>query len=292
MKYNNIQKKKRKTRLLFFLLPLLLFYTSIHCLAQEEEPLRLRYQSMMLGIGSKSIHDSYLSPLTYKGTNFGFSYESLKMTNMLKGNISAQHLFDLEIAKTSNPSKTAKDYMGSIKYAFGLHHKFQPIKNLFLFGGFQAEALLGGIYNTRNGNNPATGKAHININLSGLASYNLNIKGQPFLVRYQLNIPFIGAFFSPHFGQSYYEIGLGVDESIVHFASLHNYQSMNNLLSVDIPIYNCTVRLAYSNWVYQTVINDLNTKIISNSFYLGFSRNIYSISGKRSNKYMKPFFEE
>lgn len=261
---------------------IIVFIFSFPCISQEDKPLNLRYQSTMLGIGGTKVYDSYLSPLIYSGTNFGLIYESMKMTNLCKGNISAQHLLNLELAYTENQSGTAHEYWGSLEYNYGLHYKYSPVKDLNLFGGMQIAGLVGGIYNTRNGNNPATGKAHVNLNLSGIATYKFHIKNQPLNVRYQINIPSVGILFSPQYGQSYYEIGLGVDAPLVYFSSFHNYLSMRNLLSVELPFKSFTLRLSYMNWIYETQVNDLDTRIVSNSFYIGFSRNIFSVSGSKT----------
>ncbi|MDH8701518.1 hypothetical protein M2138_000864 [Dysgonomonadaceae bacterium PH5-43] len=291
MKRNKIKRTVRKVITSSFLLLCLSFCIVFNSYTQEEQKdnLNMKYQSLMFSIGNSNIYDSYLSPLQYKGSTYGLAYESIKMTKLLQNKVSLQHLIDLNVANTYNPARNAKNYFASLDYRFGMHYRFNPMKDLFIFGGLQANGLIGGIYNTRNTNNPATAKAHINLNVSGLASYGFNVGKQPFLIRYQIDLPVMGGMFSPQFGQSYYEIYLDVDAQLYHFSSLHNHREIRNLLSLDIPLKHCTLRLSYSNWVYETEINDLNTKIISNSFCVGFSRNIFGVSGKKSKKYYNPF---
>jgi hypothetical protein len=221
--------------------------------------------------------------LEYNGNNVGLIYEQMKMTRLLKGAVAAQHRLNLEIAETTNPTGTATDYMGNLEYAYGSLYRFAPVWKIQFFAGANADALLGFIYNTRNGNNPVTAKANLNLNLSGMAAYQFRIKKQTIQLRYQINIPVAGIFFSPQFGQSYYEIGLGDNENLFHFASLHNQWMMRNFLSLELPFNSCTIRLAYMNWIYETSVNDLNTHISSNSFYIGFSKNLYIVSGKKQN---------
>jgi hypothetical protein len=245
----------------------------------------------MLGIGTASVYDTYLSPLEYKGNNIGVIYEQMNTVGRLNGRISAQHLFLLEFADTKNPAKTAGEYVGNIEYDYGLYYRFKPVRQFRFFAGMQAGGLFGFIYNNRNGNNPANAKVNLNLSLSGMASYSFRIKNQPLQFRYQLNIPVAGCLFSPQFGQSYYEIGLGDHQDLFHFASFHNQRIMRNLLSVELPFNFCILRLSYMNRVYEMKINNLETRILSGSFYIGLSKNFYTVQGKEHKNNYRYVFE-
>jgi hypothetical protein len=279
MKEMKIMNEMKKTFLLFSLFS----FSSFLSFSQNELP--LTYQSAMIGTGKTNTYDTYLSPLLYSGNNIGLIYEQINRTGLYNGRISAQHLLNLEAAETKNQTGTATDYVGSLEYAYGLHYRFKPAAyKIQFFAGIQAGGLVGLVYNTRNGNNPATGKVNLNLNISGMAVYKFRIKKQPLWLRYQLNIPVAGLMFSPEFGQSYYDISEGEHGNLVHFASLHNQRILRNLLSVELPFNSCTLRLAYMNWIYETQVNSLDTRIVSNSFYIGFSRNFFTVSGRNTNK--------
>jgi len=263
---------------------LLTFLFLLPAWSQEEKPLALVYQSSMIGYGKNSSYDTYLSSLKYKGNDFGLYYEQMKMTGLLNGHVSAQHLFNINFSRANNETETATNYTGFLDYAYGLHYRFEPMEKLQLFAGTQADGLLGFIYNSRNGNNPATGKVHLNLNLSAIAAYRFDIKSQPIFLRYQISIPSLGMMYSPEFGQSYYEIGLGDRDRLVHFASFHNYLSMRNIFSVEAPVGRFTFRLSYMNWIYETQINHLKTQINRNSFYIGLSKNFYTVPYKKRAK--------
>ena len=271
----------------------LLLLSLASCVSFAQDKPSLIYQSTLLGIGSTSIYDTYLSPLEYKGSNIGLIHERMKMTGLFDGKVSSQHLFNLELATTVNPAKTATNYMGSLEYGYGLHYHLQPfpVEKLKVLAGLQASGLIGGIYNTRNGNNPATAKLNLNLNLSGMVSYQLKIKEQPVLLRYQLNIPSIGVMYAPAFGLSYYEMDASGYNGLFRLASFHNQLAMRNLLSVELPLNFCTVRLSYQNWTYETRINDLDTRIASNSVYVGFSKNFFVVSGRKQNNNYRSVFE-
>ena len=263
---------------------LLLFLSLLTARSQQDEPVSLVYQSSMIGYGKSSVYDTYLSPIEYKGEDIGLYHEQMKMTGLMKDKVSAQHLFNINFSWGDNKTGTATNYSGFFDYAYGLHYKFEPVDRLQLFAGSQANGLLGFIYNTRNGNNPATGKAHANLNLSGIASYHFQVKSQPVFLRYQLSIPVMGAFFSPEFGQSYYEISLGNHDQLAHFASFHNYLSMRNMVSIEVPVKRFTFRLSYQNWVYETRINKLETRVNRNSVYIGLSKNFYTVPYKKRSQ--------
>ncbi|MDR0681853.1 MAG: DUF3316 domain-containing protein [Dysgonamonadaceae bacterium] len=255
------------------------------------EKISFTYESSMIGIGKTSVYDTYLSPLKYKGAGLNLIHEQIKMAGLRNENILAQHLFYIELADTKNPTETAASYLGSLEYAYGLLYRFKPVQKIQFFTGLQFDGLVGGIYNTRNGNNPVTAKIHLNLNLSGMAAYRIQIKKQPIRLRYQLIFPIAGVQFSPEFGQSYYEIGLGANNPLLHWASFHNQFMIRSLFSVELPLPFCTLKLAYMNAVYETQINSLNTQILSNAFCIGFSKDIFSISGQKNKKNFQTIFD-
>jgi hypothetical protein len=245
----------------------------------------------MVGYGTSSVYDAYLSPLEYTGNNVGLYYEQMKNTGLMKGNVSAQHLFNANYSWTKNNPGTASYYTGLVEYNYGLHYRFKPAEKWQFFAGMQAGGLLGFVYNTRNGNNPATGKAHLNLSLSAIANYKLQIGSQPVYLRDQLSLPFAGAMYSPQFGESYYEIGLGDTKNLVHFASFNNYFSVRNMLSVEIPFNTFTLRCSYLFSFYETRINDLDTQLKTNTFYIGFSQNFFVVQGKQKKNNYRYVFE-
>jgi len=256
----------------------------------QETPISLTYRTIMAGYGTSSVYDSYLSPLNYTGKNAGLYYEQMKNTGLLNGNVSAQHLFNFNYSWSKNNTGTASYYTGIVEYNYGLLYRFKPVNKVQFFAGMQAGGLAGFVYNTRNGNNPATGKAHLDLSLSAIANYKLQIRKQPVIFRDQLSLPFVGAMYSPEFGQSYYEIGLGMTDNLVHFSSFHNYFSVRNMLSAEIPFNSFTFRIAYYLSFYETRINSLDTRLITNTFYIGFSQNFFVVSGKqKKNNYRYVF---
>jgi hypothetical protein len=256
--------------------------------AQSDPPATPTYQSLSIGLGNISAYDSYLSPLKYKGKSISILGEQINATRRINQRLFAQHLVQLELAATKNPSGSAESYVGNLEYDYGLFYRWEPAPKLYLFAGLQASHFVGAVYNLRNSNNPANAKANLNLNLSAMAAYTFQIKQQAIRIRYQLDAPAVGAFFSPEFGQSYYEISLGSNSPLVYLATWHNQRTLRNLLSIEAPFNAGTLRLTLANRLYQTQINNLVTQFISNTVYLGVSKYFYTVPEKKANKKQIP----
>ena len=238
--------------LLFFCLP-------FPATAQAEDVPRSINESTMVGIGGYNLRDTYLSPSTdinYTGWVARVLNERMKIVRLADYNVSRQQLINVEFGSTRNGAETANEYASAR-----------------LSGGF--------IYNTRNSNNPVSGKADFDLNLSAMAIYNFRIKGFPLTLRYQAEIPFAGVLFSVHKGEPYYFLTQGSKDGIVRFSSFHNKFAMKNYFTFDISVSSFTVRVGYLNSMYRTDVNSIKTHVLSNSFMIGLVKEFVSFGGKR-----------
>ncbi len=244
---------------------------------------RQRYvtRATMYGVGFTNVYDTYLSPLEYKGIEFRVSRESMRMTKLWDGNISAQSFFQANLAYSKNQAETSNYFSGLVNWNYGLHYQFHINEHLKLLAGGMGELNGGFIYNLRNSNNPASAKAYINLAASGMAIYHFKIKRYPMTLRYQLNLPVMGVMFSPDHQQSYYEIfTLGNTDGIVRFTSLHNQPSVRQMLSLDFPIRYAKMRFSYLCDLQQSQLNGLRTHTYSHVFMVGFVKTLYRIRSK------------
>lgn len=221
--------------------------------------------------------DTYLSPgapeRNYTGAGFSVLHERMQMTRLADQRISRQQLFRGELARTENGAATATDLAGFATYSLGYHYHFTtPLPDLQFLAGVMAQGWLGFIYNTRNGNNPASTKADADLRLSAMAFYTLRIKGYPIRLRYQGAIPFAGVCFSPHYNQSYYEIfDLGNHAGVVQFNSFHNKWAYQQLLTADFPVGALTLRVGFLGNYYRTDLNAIQSHVVSRSFVIGLA---------------------
>ncbi len=228
-------------------------------------------------IGSSNMYDTYLSPLKYKGTSFRLIDERMKRTSWFNHRFSRQQIIDLEVTSTQNPAGNAREYSIMGQYNWGGHYNLYRTDRFRFSVGALWNVSAGVIYNQRNSNNPASAKAHSNINLSLIGFYNW----KKITFRGQLDTPLIGIFFSPHYGQSYYEISLGNSVGVVNFASLHNQRALRSYFTADIPISKISLRVGYLGSFYQTKVHDITSHIYSNSIVIGLVSESINLSGNK-----------
>jgi hypothetical protein len=232
----------------------------------------------LVGVGKAFLSDSYLSPLTYDGMSISLLHDRIKASPLAGGKLSWQQQFQIQTAITKNPTASASEYYGDIRYHLTGFYPLLKMDRLTLLGGGGAALSLGGIYNVRNSNNPGSLKSALNLQLSAMALYHW----KDITFRWQLTSPFAGMFFSPEYGHSYYEIfTLGNNKGTIHFGSFHNQLALKNYFTIDFPIRNITLRAGYLGDFYQTGVNQLHTRIVSHQFMAGLAFESIHFGGRR-----------
>ena len=250
---------------------------------QRNDPTRYVMRSTMYGAGFANMFDTYLSPQEYKGAEFRVSRETMRMTKLFDGNVSVQNFLQAHVAYTHNRADNNNALSALVNWNYGLHYQFRLTDNFKLLAGGLIDTNGGFAYNLRNGNNPASARAYINLDASGMAIWHVRIRHCPVTLRYQLNFPLLGAMFSPHYGQSYYEIfSLGNAGGVVKFTSLHNQPSMRQMLSVDVPVGKLQMRFSYLADLQQAHVNRIKTHNYSHILMVGFVRHLFRVSRKQA----------
>lgn len=238
-------------------------------------------RSVMVGAGKTNVYDTYLSPLEYRGPELRFMHESMRMTRLMGGSVSAQRIVQVNASSTDNISKSGKSYSGMVNWTYALHYQYNVDDRLKILFGPMLDLNGGFIYNTRNSNNPAQAKVYGSIDASAMAIYKLRIGRYPMTLRYQANLPFMGLMFSPEYGQSYYEIfSLKHSGKNVLFTSFHNAPTVRQMLTLDFPIGKTIMRAGYLCDIQQAKVNNLKSHFYSHNFMIGFVRNFQMIRGK------------
>lgn len=248
---------------------LFLFCIAFAILGQDKNTIPIEKsinQSTLFGVGSMLMKDTYLSPLEYNGISYSILHERLNSSSLLKDKLIWQQQFFLQASSTENPIGNSKTYYGVVDYKLTGFYPILRNNSFRVLGGVGADVSLGGIYNIRNSNNPAQLKTSINLNASILALYQWKL----LTLRWQMSSPLVGAFFSPEYGHSYYEIFiLGNDQGTIHLGSPANQRGLLNYISADYPVGNLTFRAGYLRNYYRTNVNNLITSISSHQFVIG-----------------------
>lgn len=267
-----------------FIMLLIALGTFLSVDAQEDSLRATRYvmRSTLFGVGHSNVFETYLSPLEYTGTEVRFLHESMRMTRLLGGKVSGQSLIQVNASYNKNISQTAEMYAGLVNWSYALHYQFRMNDDkLKILVGPMLDLNGGVVYNRRNSNNPAQAKAYGGLGASGMLIYKFRIARYPLTVRYQANLPLLGVMFSPEYGESYYEIfSLGNGGRNVVFTSLHNNPSLRQMVTLDFPIRNVTMRVGYVCDIQQSKVNNLKSHAYSHDFMIGFVRNLYLLRGK------------
>ena len=247
--------------------------------------LRSINEGTLIGVGGYMMKDTYLSNEKYGGVGLRFMNERMRLTNLANKKISRQNIVNVDISSTMNGARNANFLSAFVDYSYGLHYRFNPDPFFKILVGGSARGMIGMVYNTRNGNNPLTVHADIDLNVSLIAIYEFRIKRAPFAVRYQLESPFMGILFSPEYMQSYYEIfSLGNTAEIYKFNSLSNKFAMRNYLTLDFPVGSTTIRVGYFGLFYKTKINEIDRFIISNNVMIGLVKEFVAFGGREMRR--------
>jgi hypothetical protein len=235
----------------------------------SKEVQREMNEGTLVGFGTSQIKDTYLSPFNYSG--WGARILNERMSLLCNRSFSRQQIINVDISSTKNPAENVNDFGAFVDYSLTYYYHIHASDNFRLLPGASVHLMSGFIYNTRNGNNPLSAKVDIDLGLSVIMLYTFRIKKYPLTLRYQADIPFGGVFFSPAYGISYYEMfNEGNTSDIIAFNSFHNKLVLKNYATIDIPVHGSTLRLGYLGNLYYSDTNQINTRILSNSFMIGW----------------------
>lgn len=242
---------------------------------------RYTTHSTLFGVGHLNQYDTYLSPFEYEGMQGCFVHERFRPTHWLAGRVTTQQKTEGYVGMSKNPAQSANALSGALSYKIGWHYSWTLPSSLRLFAGGGVQTLLGGVYNTRNGNNPAQAQARAGLYASVLAAYPFRIRKQPFQIRYQADLPFCGLMFSPNYNQSYYEIfSLGNYDRNIRFTHPGNAPTLYQSVTLDFPVGGFTFRVGYGCDIEQSRVNRIRSHSYRHSFLIGYVKDFYFLKRK------------
>jgi len=268
-----------------FILPV--FLSSLTLLMHAAEAvgdtvdIRPVFAAYSLEAGSARLTDTYLTPLEYDGWHTAFDYQRYQAMKFSPEKWTMRLHINLSVDKTDNPARNASMWDLMLSADWGMMRKFHPASGLTLAAGGSTGIEAGCIYNDRNGNNPASAKAAWTVNLTGFASYRTRLWRLPVTFTYHATLPAAGIFFSPDYGELYYEIYLGNHSGLAHFAWWGSYFLLDNQLSADLNFGATNIRVGYHGRLFSSEANHIVTNISTHAVSIGISGEWMSLNPRK-----------
>lgn len=243
-----------------------------------------REKASLIGVGYTSILDTYLSQETAKGTEVRYAWEKANRKLSKADSTALRHwstyVSQDVFASFAGTRGNDNSFLGAMyNLRFGWHYNFDLPSDINVRVGGLADVALGGLYNTRNSNNPAQARAALSIDPSLMATWHFRIKNRPFALRYEAAMPLIGIAFSPNYGQSYYEIFTrgNYDHNVV-LSHPFNTPSMRHALTLQLHLKKVSLRLGYLGDYQQADVNNLKYHNYSHLVVFGITRRFHIVN--------------
>lgn len=270
------------------ILALLIAATSLLARADTADSTIVRPAMMMFSaeVGHTSLLDTYLTPITYGGVSSRLAFEHNQAFGRRPSTWTRQLTLGLTYDRTRNPARNNTIHALMLDARWSAARRWQLPTRV---GAFQLQlgpqiALRGGAYyDPANSNNVANAKIHLSAGLQAAASLPIRLGRVPIVLRYQASLPVIGAFFSPEYDQSYYEIQLGNRERIVRPAWWGTRFDLDHTLSADLQLGATLLRLGYRNLIERSHVSHITTRVTTHAFVIGLGGEWMSLSGRKIN---------
>lgn len=219
--------------------------------------------------GHQTARCTYLSPLAYTGPGYGLSYE-WRHAAWRDKTVGMQARADVDYGYLLSPAKNSRMYDLSFMLEWGVERLWNPFPGLNVSAGATVGVDGGVIYLPRNGNNPAQGLMWAGASLTACGEYyKLKVCGKPLAISESVEIPTIGAFFCPQYGETYYEIYLGNHSGLAHFGWWGNRPQVVSRLRADWQLGKYALTLGFDYRFKGLECNDITTRIAQCSAIIG-----------------------
>ncbi len=229
-------------------------------------------------IGSATIANTYLTPLKYSGWGMRLDYERTQAMRLCTDRFVQRIAAGLDLDHTDNPAKNASMWRLTTDFTYGVTYRWRLPYSITIAAGVSTGVDLGVVYNDRNGNNPVAVEAAWTINATAAAMWRHSFWGKKVLFTYRPTLPLTGVFFSPDYGELFYEISLGNHSGLAHCAWWGNYFRMENLITADIAFGSTELRLGFRNNILSTKVNNITTRVITCAAVVGIGGTWVSVN--------------
>lgn len=217
-------------------------------------------QRLELSAGHHTARCTYLSPLTYTGPGYGLSYE-WRHAAWREETVGMQAAADINYGYLLSPAKNSRMYDLDLRLQWGVERLWNTGSGFRFSAGGVAGVDGGVMYLPRNGNNPAQALMWAGIGATLRAEYDrLRLCGRPLRISGLIEVPSLGCFFCPAYGETYYEIYVGNHSGLAHFGWWGNRPQVLGRLRADWQLGKNALTLGFG-YRYQGVeCNGISTR--------------------------------
>lgn len=222
-----------------------------------------------LEIGGGQALATYLSPLKYNGTTYAVTGQWSKAMVQNPQNLIMTFDAGVSFRDMSNESGMAQMLGVDGKFAWGIARRWQLPYDIQASAGGNMLINGGLLYLARNGNNPVAAHAYAGVGADLSISKRFKIGRVPTIVADRLQVPCIGAFFMPEYGETYYEIWLGNRRNLAHCGWWGNHFAIDNMLSLTLDLGRTALEVGYRYDMTTAYANKLDMRVSSHAFCIG-----------------------
>ncbi|MDE6479400.1 MAG: DUF3316 domain-containing protein [Muribaculaceae bacterium] len=221
--------------------------------------------------GHQTTRCTYLSPLTYTGPGYGLSYE-WRHPAWRNRSVGMQARADFNYGYLLSPAKNSRMYDLTLNLEWGVERLWNTQSGFNFSVGATLGADGGVLYLPRNGNNPAQGLMWAGAALTARAEYHkIKLCGKPLSISESIEVPSLGCFFCPAYGETYYEIYVGNHSGLAHFGWWGNRPQIKSRLRADWQLGKYALTLGFDYRFQGLECNDITTLLAQCSGVIGIS---------------------
>ncbi len=219
--------------------------------------------------GHQTTRCTYLSPLSYTGPGYGLAYE-WRHPAWRERTVGMQAHAQFDYGYLLSPAKNSRMYDLTFSLNWGVERLWNRNSGFNWAIGATIGADGGVIYLPRNGNNPAQALMWGGVNLTARGEYDrLKLCGKHLRISESIDVPSLGCFFCPAYGETYYEIYLGNHNGLAHFGWWGNRPQLRSRLRADWQLGRYALTLGFDYRYMGLECNDITTRIAQCSGIIG-----------------------
>lgn len=249
----------------------------------DEAPERPVLSAYTIEAGSSHIAETYLSPLKYSGWSTALAYERMQAMRFDPERWVMRLRGRLALERTQNPARNTAMWGAELNIGWSMLRRWRVAPRWTVLAGGYTDLAAGALYNTRNSNNPIAAKASWTLGGAAGVAFATRLGRVPVCARYMAEMPLTGIFFSPQYGELYYEIYLGNHKGLVRGAWPGNFFRLDNLATLDFRFGRTIVRAGYRCGIFSSKTSHIVTRRMSHAFVIGVASEWISLAPPRTD---------